>query len=241
MISVRNHAKGPACWKGAVSRKASPGKSSGARAPRSSFTIVGGHPLDWPTRIGVERVKLRSAKLSRAWEGFAPEREACLWRLPGRRARCRCRSHQCRHSRRRTGPSPCKGLSVVAAIGFEADTVAQRAVSGQVRPAMPAARQHVSLVVGTASFFLFAVLLYVRPHLRAALLQPRRTVYDPYQHAYWLCLLSFYPPHVSARCQNPLCAQGQVRRERLLLCLPVRDRRRPHPRPRQLRRHEHRD
>ena len=43
-------------------------------------------------------------------------------------------------------------------------------------------------VLGPASFFLFAVVLYVRPHLQARSVAPYWPIYDPYQHAYWLCL-----------------------------------------------------
>lgn len=49
-----------------------------------------------------------------------------------------------------------------------------------------------------SSFFVIAVLLYVRPYLEAAV-TPYRPLKDPYRNAYWLCysFLSNCGPHSS--------------------------------------------
>ena len=61
---------------------------------------------------------------------------------------------------------------------------------------------HLTVVLGVAFLFISVVLLYVRPYLQASSVTPYRTVYDPYQHAYWLCYFSLSPldPHTLARC-----------------------------------------
>ena len=84
--------------------------------------------------------------------------------------------------------------------------------------------------------FVFAVLLYVRPLLRQASIDPRRPLRDPYYHAYWTPSSSpaCRAPHAPRQCQLP--PRRLVRRRRIPPDMDMGDLRRPHPRPRRLRR-----